>query len=189
MASQDIRSVNAEFVDGLRKSSATSIATVAGQGAQPVERYHFTPEGDFLVSSATSVGNEGDVVLRGSIGPFPYEIHLKIKLDGSTVQVTLDMDKPIDLPPYTWTFDLLGIIKDAQGNTVGASDIKPSASMAAAGFDYWCILRCGGTTILAILLKCLPSLVGGPAAFVSCVTASAGEGAAGIAACIASKCT
>lgn len=189
MTSIQIQSYSADAIDALRQSSITALAAYpAIAGVQPVNQIHLTPSGDLLVSSASATGNEGDVVLRGSIGPFTYEIHLKVKLDGAKVQVTFDMQKPIDLPPYMWTFDLLGIIKDASGNIIGASDVKPSANIAPLGLNFWCVLKCGGTSILACLLKCLPSLVGGPSAYVSCLTGCAGEAAAGIAVCVTREC-
>jgi hypothetical protein len=189
----EIRTFNAERLDAFRQDASAALSALPSVAAATVpspmtHQVHLTPQSDMLSTSALAAGNEGDVVLRGTIGPFPYEIHLHIKLDGSTVEVTLDVQKPIDLPPYTWKFDLLGVVRDAGGNVVGASDVQPAADMVAAGLDFWCVLKCGGTAILGCLVKCLPSLAGGPAAYVACVTGCAGAGAAGIAVCIATEC-
>lgn len=130
--------------------------------------------------------------LSGAIGPFPVELHLSVKLDGDTVTVTLEIEKPIHLGPFTWTFKLGGVVRDAQGNLIGAQSIAlspdtPAFDAAGFGSHFLCILKCAGLAILPILLGCLPSLTGGPQGFIACVVAKAGTGAAAIAACVA-KC-
>ena len=61
-----------------------------------------------------------------------------------------------------------------------------AAGAAGGGLDWRYVLKCGGTAILALSIKCLPSLItGGPPAFIACITAGAGEAVAGIAACVA----
>jgi hypothetical protein len=189
--SDDILTFSVQHVDSLRNKTTSALAAKVAAAAIPsdtIEQLHVTPEGDLLHTSSFSIGSDGEVFLHGSIGPFPYEMHLKVKLHDAKVDVTLEVDKPIQVPPFTWTFDLTGIIKDASGNIVGASGVVPSATVSAAGLSFPCVLSCGGTAILGILVKCLPSLVGGMPGFVACVTASAGSGAAGIATCIATKC-
>jgi hypothetical protein len=52
---------------------------------------------------------------------------------------------------------------------------KPLADGAALGLDFstiWCVTRSGGTAILPALVGALPSLLGGPAAFLAAVTAA-----------------
>ena len=61
-----------------------------------------------------------------------------------------------------------------------------AASAAAGGLDWRYVLKCGGTAILGLLIKCLPPLITvRPPAFIACVTAGAGKAAAGTAACVA----
>ncbi len=184
---------SADYVTALTDNSGQALGIVAAAvaaGATSSEKkdIHITESGDILSTSAQAFGNDGHIVLRGSIGPFPYEMHLTVKMDGSTITVTLDIEKPINLPPYVWSFDLQGIMSNAAGDIVSATGVKPSLTMPAMGLDWWCVARCGGLAILTILVTCLPALAGGPAAYIACVTGRAGEGAAGIAVCIAEKC-
>jgi hypothetical protein len=155
---------------------------------------HTVADGGVLFSTGHASDNEGYLVLTGVIGPFPYEIHLSVALEGTTVTVTIELKKPVPLGPYTWKFSLGGAVTGANGELVAATSVSPidlvipAAAAASLGLDWGCVLRCGGTAILGTLLKCLPSLSGGPSAYIACVTASAGGAAAAIAACIAQKC-
>jgi hypothetical protein len=155
---------------------------------------HTVADGGVLFSTGHASDNEGYLVLTGVIGPFPYEIHLSVALEGTTVAVTIELKKPIPLGPYTWKFALGGAVTGSNGELVAATSVSPvdlvipAAAAASLALDWGCVLRCGGTAILGILLKCLPSLTGGPSSYIACVTASAGGGAAAIAACIAQKC-
>ena len=155
---------------------------------------HVTPEGGLLVSNGFASSNEGHVVLVGSIGLLPYEFHLNFKLEGVLVTVTIELKKPIPLGPFTWTFRLGGVAMNAAGQvqsaaTVTVEDLDMSAAAAAPhGIDWLCILKCSGSAIIGILIKCLPTLVSGGPAFVACLTASAGPGAAGIITCVVQKC-
>jgi len=179
-------------VTALTGLSVAAKAATAGQGAKT--QIHVPTEGGLLVSSSYASGNEGTVVLRGHIGPFPYELHLKLKLENQKVFVELTLTKPFAYGPVKWEFDLGGVTFNSAGTEIiGATSITPSASMPAAqvgalGLNWWCVLRCGGLTILGILVKCLPALGGGIPGYIACVTAQAGSGAAGIAVCIAKKC-
>ena len=164
-----------------------SAADVAGLSA-----VHTTSDGGVFLTTSSVSNLQGDVSLTGTIGPFPVELHLSIKLDGDTVTVTLEVSKPIHLGPFTWTFKLGGVVKDAQGNVIGAQSVSlspdtPAFEAAGFGSHFLCILKCAGLAILPILIGCLPSLSGGPAGFIACVVGKAGTGAASIAACVA-KC-
>ena len=156
---------------------------------------HTTPDGGIFTSSGFAVGANGDVVLTGSVGPLPYEMHLHIAVDDTVVTVELTVTKPLPMGPFTWKFNLGGVTRDAAGNIISATSLTldPTTNLAPPGMvapalNWWCVLRCGGLGILGILVKCLPSLTGGVAGYVACVTAAAGEGAAGIATCIATQC-
>jgi hypothetical protein len=194
--SQEFITFDADQIHALRESSTARIIAF-GPAPPEINQIHLFPERQALSTSASSVGGDGSVALHGALGPIPYEFTLKLKLDITQISVTFDMNKPIDMPPYTWTFALGGVRKDATGAVIGAGDVTlvPEATpafyvvgtpQAAAPRPFLCILKCAGIAILPVLIKCLPSLAGGPPAYVACVVASAGEAAAGIAACVAS---
>jgi hypothetical protein len=175
-----------------RSAAGPTFAAFAAQPSPVVSRLHIAPNG-VLVSSGFAAGGDGEIVLRGNIGPFPYELHLKCTVQETTITVTLELFKPFQAGPFEWKFGLGGILHDAAGNIIGATSVVPAPSMkafapATHGLNWWCVLQCGGVTILGILIKCLPSLIGGVPSYIACVTSEAGSGAAGIAACIASKC-
>jgi hypothetical protein len=189
--------LDADQIQVLRESATMKLKAL-GPAPDVASQVHLTAAGDVLTTSASSVGGEGNVVLHGAIGPIPYDFSLNMKVEDTKIVVTFDVNKPIDMPPYTWTFVLGGVKKDSTGAVIGARDIRldheaspaflpVGAPQAAAALPVLCILKCAGLSIMPILLKCLPSLAGGPAAFIACVVASAGEGAAGIAACFV-KC-
>jgi hypothetical protein len=179
---------------GALASHSPRAARAAGGSPAGATQLHVAPGGDgLLVTTAAAAGDTGVIVLRGHIGPFPYELRLQIVAGDGTVTVTAELVKPFAAGPFQWTFELTGIVRDASSQIVGASDVVPIDTVAppggaAAGLNWLCVLRCGGTAILGVLVKCLPSLVGGPGAYIACVTSSAGGAAAGIAACIATKC-
>lgn len=164
--------------------------------AGAARQLHITPDNAVLVSTSYATESEGHVVVTGSIGPFPYELHLSFRLDGMAVTVTMEVKKPIPMGPYTWTFRLGGAVIGPAGGVLSATSVLPEnfvnsadGGVASHGLDWLCVLRCGGTAILGILVRCLPALVsGGPAGFIACVTSQAGSGAAGIAACVARTC-
>jgi len=177
----------------LHSANLATCATLA-RASVPAgnQQMHLMSDGSFLVSSSHADAENGSVVLTGSIGPLPYEIHLTIHLEASVVTVTVQLIKPIPIGPFTWTYHLGGLPVGPNGGLTSASitvqDVKSPPGVAATGLNWLCFLKCGGATILSLLLKCLPSLAGGTAAFVACVTAGGGAGAAEIAVCIATKC-
>lgn len=188
------------FTPGVDRSriSTTEIGPVRvaalaalGTGKQPSTRefVHTLTTGETLMSTAVEGAQDGTIVLHGSIGPFPYEIEVSVQLDDSgVVTIRLHIRKPVELGPYEWKFNLTGIRRDGN-RIIGATGLSPSQGFQAMRLDWWCVLRCGGVAIFGVLLECLPSLAGGPQAFVACVVARLGTSAAQIAECIAHKCT
>jgi hypothetical protein len=190
----------------LRDRLTAAAATGKGQSAevsdeQVFTQFHIIADGDLLASSGTATDTAGDVVLHGSIAGIPYELHVNVALDlqDRVVTLTLELTKPIHLGPFVWRFKLGGVILNAQGEIIGATSLTPdfdlntsnvpAESVALFGLSWWCVLKCGGLTFLPILLSCLPAIFsGGPAAFIACVVAKLGQGAAGVAACVAQKC-
>jgi hypothetical protein len=55
----------------------------------------------------------------------------------------------------------------------------------AATPSVLCLVKCAGVQLIPAILSCVPSLVGGPSAFMSCLVATAGPTVAGIATCVA----
>lgn len=191
-ANQSLAALSPTAAAAFAAPAAAMFAAGLDQGIET--QLHITPDGEALVSSSFASGNDGSIVLRGMIGFIPYELQLQVSLDNATVVVTLQMTKPFPLGPFTWRFNLGGISTNSAGDIVGATTIAlvdtdaASVAAAAGGFNWWCVLKCGGTGILPVLLLCLPSLSGGPAGFVACVVGKLGGSAAGIAACVAQKC-
>jgi len=70
-------------------------------------------------------------------------------------------------------------------DSVMLASSKLSAGLAATP-SVFCLVRCAGVQLLPAILSCVPSLVGGPSAFMSCLVATAGPTIAGIATCVAS---
>jgi hypothetical protein len=64
---------------------------------------HVTAGGGSFVSTSHAESNEGHVVLTGSVGTLPYELHLDFSQTGRVVEVTLKLVKPIPLGPYIWS--------------------------------------------------------------------------------------
>jgi hypothetical protein len=193
--------LNNQAVEMLKSSSQRASKALSGHNTSDkslpnglFQNLHFTNSGDALASNAFAKANEGYVVLKGSIGPMVYEMHIQIvlELEKDEIVVKLEVMKPLPFGPYSWRFKLGGIIKDEDGKIIGVSSVVPFESeiQTASGIslDYWCVLRCGGLEILETLIICLPSLTLSPAAYVLCVTSKCGESAAKIAICIADKC-
>jgi hypothetical protein len=165
-------------------------ATVADLDAQTT--YHVSNKGDLLVSYSEihESGLEFAVVLNGDVGLIPVQMSLRGRLDvdHKKVEIGLKLLKPFETQEYLWNFSLEGLRSLGAGGFF-ASDVRMETSeVMTATIDKWCVYRCGGLAILGVLVTCLPSLAGGPAAYVACIVAEAGSGAAGIAACVAEKC-
>lgn len=157
-----------------------------------VSQLHIGPDGGFFLTTPSVSDLQGSVVLSGTIGSFPVELRITVQLANDTVTVTLEVDKPIKLGPFTWTHKLGGIARDGKQTIVGAQSISLSPeteAFPAAGFGshLLCILKCAGLAILPILVSCLPSFATGPQAFIACVIGKAGTAAAAIATCFV-KC-
>ena len=110
----------------LRDSTAAPVGLL-GLGPRTQAYLHVTPEGELLATTTVADGQIGDIVLRGMIAGIPYELHLRVALEGTQIAVTLLLTKPIEIGPYTWRFDLGGTITDAGGRILGAATLKPVA--------------------------------------------------------------
>lgn len=194
--------IDSGFVNTMVAGTTHAISTMAlarsagapakGAAGVPMTEIH-AMDGALLVSSALATGNRGDVVLQGTIGTLPYELHLGFVMADGNITVSLELTKPFKAGPFEWTYQMSGLRRDGSGGIVGATGLVPLAnalpqSATPMGLSGWCILKCGGITLLGVLVRCLPSLAGGVPGYIACVTSQAGRGAAGIAACIAQKC-
>jgi len=192
-----VQTMNLADLNALQETTASRLSQrpgVAASGLKVASAVHTTSEGGVFVSTGSIGPLQGDVTLSGTLGPFPVELHLTVKLDNETetVTVSLEVVKPIHLGPFNWVFKLGGVTKDAQGKIIGAQAVTLSADTPAfpqsqLGSHVLCFLKCAGLAIAPILIECLGSLTGGPQGFIACVVAKAGSGAAAIAACVA-KC-
>ncbi len=179
----------------LAYSGGDSLA-VTSEAVAPDAQFHVTSAGDVLASysEASKDGFEFSTILNGMIGPIPVQIALRgtIDLPSRRITICLQVLKPIETDEYCWTFEFGGF-KDLGNDRYFATDVSivdtpGTAALKIAGLDWWCVLRCGGISIIEILASCLPSLAGGIPAYVACATSNAGSGAAKIALCIATKC-
>ena len=194
LRAEDVSALHSSLSTLATQSELASISAVgSAQRSLPTE-FHVVPG----VGSFATLSAERDfsfaTILTGAIGGIPVQLELSGELDieAHKIRVGLRMLKPFQSQKYTWTFNLGGLRRLENGAYFATSvtlDEANTSELSALGLDWWCVARCGGTAILGILIRCLPSLAGGPAAYVACVTAQAGSGAAGIAACIASRCT
>jgi hypothetical protein len=189
-----ITSIPLSDLTNLSSAGASALRAIGPHHDEAVvQQFHTTPDGGLFTSSAFAADLTAHVDLRGTLGPFPVELTLSVTVDADQVIVKLQVTKPIHLGPYEWHFKLGGVVRDAKGVIIGANTIALApttpafAPSAALGGHFLCFLKCGGLAILPILIPCLPSLAGGPQAFIACVVGKAGEGAAAIAACI-TKC-
>jgi hypothetical protein len=169
--------------------SAIMAAAQAPAGAVALSHMHVTATGGQLYSTAVVTGDQIRIPLRGSIFGIPYDLELLITLDlkGGQVKVKLVVREPIKFE-HEWVFKLRDLVAVGGGFFASGIELELAASVAAKGIDFLCIIKCGGMKILPVLLECLPTLIGGPQAYLACVAAKAGTIAAQIAECIATNC-
>jgi len=183
------------------QASQASQAKQANQ-ADVLQKFHFTADGGQLIS-ASSINPDGKsltVDLQGTSSLLPHRSNLTIAVDtdNKKINATLHLEEPVPLD-LNWTFSMAGVIRNQSREIIGMSNLEldPETSTAGLsaqgvgtlGISWWCVLRCGGLSILGVLLRCVPAFfAGGPAGFVACVVGQAGGAAAGIAVCVARRC-
>lgn len=180
---------------------AASLAALTARVAEPATRtaagqpvttqVHMTADGGRFASAShlSADGNAGTVHLLGNIGLVPFDLDLTVTLDlaARSVSAKLHVAQPIPFD-HQWTYQLEGGHATAAGLHGTALAPAPAPPAPTPSPSWWCMARCGGTTVLGLLIGCLPSLATGSTGFVACVTAQAGFAAAGIASCIADDC-
>jgi hypothetical protein len=155
------------------------VAELAGQADMAaVSSMHVTASGDVLASSSATAGNNGDVILHGTIGAFPCALQVHFKLVGALATLELLVTQPFVLGPITWRFELLGLVIDTAANIVTASSVAAAvdssstesrAMLREGQIGAWRFLNRVGDLVFPTLTECLPSLIGGPDAYVACV--------------------
>jgi hypothetical protein len=170
-------SVPLPAVEGLKQKLATLNTTLGA--AQPDEEltYHVTSEEAFLSSA-----QPGLVAVMGARGA------LLVKVDPPATAADGTIESPL------WNFGLTVVPAGSAvptaahiniGVAVGGSSAKiasygtsptASAELGALGFNPLCIIKNGGASILTTIVSCLPSLAGGPEAFIAALTAALGPG-------------
>jgi len=166
---------------------SNALAPAAAGASNVQENVLIAASGDALVSrSFVDASGKGAVEIRGSIGIIPVVAKFEVSFSGEQqVAVTLDVSQPLPFK-HTWTFNVgaSSVALDPNTQLSGAS----AAGVSAAGISWWCVLKCGGLSILGTLLACLPAFAGGPAGYIACVVGKLGATAGGVAACIATDC-
>lgn len=193
----EVQTINSESLAALRAQLDTFKATFTGN--QFIEQLHFTQDGGTLISIARVLDDASCTVhLEGTIGVIPYKLDLTVKVDvqKKVVLAIFEMQEPFAFK-IEHEFNMVGFfeysghmtfssLEPVQGTSISS---LAASGIGLAGINWWCALKCGGISILPTLILCIPAFVaGGPAGYVACVTAKAGETAAKIAVCIATKC-
>ena len=166
-------------------------AVQAAAGQPVITQVHLTADGGRFVSASYLVadGNAGTVHLQGNIGLVPFDLDLTVTLDLAARSISAKLHVAQPLPfDHQWAYQLEGGHATAAGLHGTALAPAPAPPAPTPSPSWWCMASCGGTTVVGLLIGCLPSLAAGSTGFVACVTAQAGTAAAGIASCIANDC-
>jgi hypothetical protein len=144
--------------------------------------YHVTSEEVML--SATKPGLVTVVGPRGA---------LLLKIDEPEVNAESSDDTPEE-PSQLWKVGIsvagtgaaappepqvtMGVFVGGGSAKIGSYLTSPraGAELDLLGINVFCIIKNGGASILTTIVSCLPSLAGGPAAFMAALTASLGAG-------------
>jgi hypothetical protein len=183
---EEITRVTSTDITALQ-STVTGLRNFAAGQRVVTEQLHLTSRGDKLLTvQSIDESGVGHVALRGDLDTVPQDFALDIQYDESTriAAVTIRYLEPVTFQ-HTWEFALTGSTFALSPRT----SVRSLAGLPAlAGLNWWCVLRCGGISILGILVRCAPAILQGPAQFIECVVQAAGEAAAGIAVCVATEC-
>jgi len=162
-----------------RRVMAAADAATAAAAASLIETHHVSAFGDLLVS--TQNPNSGTVNIKGNLGFIEADLTIGVAFANGAVTLTITVKEPVKLGPAEWVFDVTG-------SSLTRRTAPSTAALMAASFDWSCVLKCGGDKILPVLISCLPSLVGGPQAFVACAISQLASNSSDIVKCIATSC-
>jgi hypothetical protein len=123
--------------------------------------------------------------LEGTLGAIPYNFDLTFALDlpKEELVVTLDVSQPVAYQG-SWTFKLHPLPLGTAAPTHYASASLVTASLPELGGVIGCVIKCLGPQVIAIVLKCLPSLIGGKGAFLACLVQQAQSSLPNVMQCI-----
>jgi hypothetical protein len=158
---------------------AVASAAVAEGGSDVIQTYHSSAFGDQLVSSQNP--RTGTVDIKGNLGFIEVDLTIGVAVTNNAVTVSVEVREPVKVGPQQWTFNITGA-------TLTRQTAPSTSALMASSFDWSCILKCGGDKILPILVGCLPSLIGGPQAFISCAIGKLAGNSSDIVKCIVSGC-
>ncbi len=165
-------------VPGLTAVATRASALAAPDAANTQQVVHITASGDQILSSTSiSAAGQGTVAITGHIGLISVDGKISVTATPNKITLTIELTQPLQFGPQTWEFDV-------SGSSMHLSSPPATAQLLAANVNFACILQCAGSSVLPILVQCLPSLLGGPPAFISCVVAQLGGNAGPIALCI-----
>jgi hypothetical protein len=148
-------------------------------GSDLIETHHVSALGDLLVS--TQNPKSGTVDIKGNLGLIEVDLTIGVGVANNAVTLTIQVREPVKIGPEEWIFDITG-------SSLTRRTAPSTATLIAASLDWSCILKCGGDKILPLLISCLPSLIGGPQAFIACVISQLAGNSSEIAKCIATTC-
>jgi len=160
-------------------ATAAADVTAAAVEAGLIETHHISAFGDLLVS--TQKPDSGTIDIKGNLGFIEIDLTIGVAVANGAVTLTITLKEPVKLGPAEWVFDVTG-------SSLTRRTAPSTAALMAASFDWSCVLKCGGDKILPILITCLPSLFGGPKAFVACAITQLASNSSDIAKCIATSC-
>lgn len=151
----------------------------------------FTDNGSFYVSTTTQAPTDANGTVSGSValmgvsgvdgaitGVNVQDITMPCGTDGNPTTNQLSMVFNMTAPRQAavrFTFDVNANSVSLSSATPVDTAGRPVADAAALGLDFstiWCVTKNGGTAILPALISALPSLIGGPGAFVAAVMAA-----------------
>jgi len=171
-------SVPLPAVEHLKAEMATLSAALNAPNPDKDLTYHVTSEEAFLSSSAapglvTVMGARGALTIKVEQPPAPAlgEAGSQLWNVGLTV-----IPSTGDLPKESHID--VGVIVGGSSAKIASYQTSPTAAaeLGALGFSPLCIIKAGGASILSTIVSCLPSLAGGPEAFMAALTAALGPG-------------
>lgn len=123
--------------------------------------------------------------LEGTLAAIAYNFDLTFALDLANEQVvaTLDVSQPVAYQG-SWTFKLHPLsLSDAMPKRYASASLV-AASLPELGGAIGCVIKCLGPQVIVIVLGCLPSLITGKEAFLTCLVQQAQSSLPGVMQCI-----
>ncbi len=164
-------------VEHLKDKLATLSASLGVPQPDEDLTYHVTSEEAFLSSAKPGV-----VAVMGPRGALVAKIEKPAAAPAGTApsqlwKVGLSVTSGDSAVPTT-SHLTVGVMVGGSSAKIASYETSPKASaeLTALGFSPLCIIKNGGASILSTIVGCLPSLAGGPEAFMAALTAALGPG-------------